>query len=116
MAELSAAEQAYQHSLETLYEHLRVQSADPQTPGDVRELLGPQIAKLADQLEEVEAGAFHRGTVELQGAADGLAPAMKSLMKLKADLDEIAKRVKTFTTVADDAQKAINTLLPLVTG
>ncbi|HEY0785329.1 MAG TPA: hypothetical protein VGD62_05615 [Acidobacteriaceae bacterium] len=114
MAELTTDERAYQKRLETLYEALRTSSADPATSIAARTALQPRIAELANQLDDIQAGVFHQGTGVLQAAADGIAPAMKQLELLKADLARVAKDTKEAVAIAGYVQAAIGALQTVI--
>jgi hypothetical protein len=114
MAQLTAQEQAHLVNLQTLYEALQTSSADPATSIAVREALRPKIEDLADQIDEVEAGVFSRGTVDLQAQAQVLAPAMKLLKDLKAELATVAAGMKDAAEIAGYVEQAISTCQSLL--
>ncbi len=114
MAELTLDEQAYQANLQRLYEKLRATSADPNTPIPLRKAIQPHVQAVATELDELDEGLLHRGTVELQAAAGQMAPAMKLLSTLKSDLDKIGHEIQLAVTISGYVEQAIETLKPLL--
>jgi hypothetical protein len=109
MADLTAEEKAHQKSLETLLESMRGASADPATSIQAREALGPQIAGVLAQIDEVEKGVFSRGTHTIMAQEQVLAPALAMLQNLKTELAKVTAGIKTAAEIAGDVDTAITT-------
>jgi DNA repair exonuclease SbcCD ATPase subunit len=114
MADFAELEEAHQTSLEELYGALKAKSRDPQTSSALREEIIKRLPAVEDQLEQIQADTFHEGTVDLQAAADGIAPALQQLEDLKVQLKEVAKDLGEFSTIAGYVDMAISTCKALV--
>ena len=114
MADFAELEEAHQKSLEALYGALKAKSRDPQTSSALREEIIKKLPDIEDQLDQIQADTFHKGTVDLQAAAGGIAPALQQLEDLKSKLKAVAKDLAEFNTIAGYVDTAISTCTSLV--
>jgi hypothetical protein len=95
------------NNLETLFDSLNTAARDPETPDAVLPKLLPRIATVQGEIQEMNAIAFGRDTVDLKAEAEDLRPANTDLKQLKIDLAGYAKQTATLQKVAGALDQAL---------
>ena len=100
-------------NLQTLFDSLNAAANDPNTPDAVLPLLLPRIATVAGEIQEMNAIAYGRDTVDLKAEAEELRPANAKLKQLKLDLAGYAKETAALQQVAAALDQALASALAL---
>jgi hypothetical protein len=94
-------------NLETLFDSLNTAARDPATPVADLPMLLPRIDTVAGEIQEMNAIAFGRDTVDLKAEAEELRPANADLKQLKLDLAGYAEKTAALQKVSGDLDLAL---------
>jgi hypothetical protein len=95
------------NNLETLFDSLNTAARDPDTPVAVLPGLLPRIDTVSGEIQEMNAIAYGRDTVNLKAEAELLRPANVDLTKLKLELADYAKVTANLQKVSADLDQAL---------
>lgn len=109
----TAAEQAHEQNLQTLYGAMLDAEADPETTPAVRETLLAGISQVQQEIDDLDAVEYHKNTVDLQAAEEELRSSASVLQELKKQLQKDAAWTSKLTAVANALDAAIGTATSL---
>ena len=111
--EPTPAEQAHLQNLQTLYNAMLDAEADSQTTPAAREDLIAGLPKIQQELDDLDAVAYHDNTVDLQAAEADLHKSVAVLDNLKKQLAQDEAWTAKLATVANALDAALESATAL---